>query len=80
LEPITGRSHQLRVQCANRGLPIVGDATYGDFARNRDFARRTKQKRMFLHSLETGFDYEFHGQRCHFSAKAPLPTEFDTAL
>lgn len=80
LEPITGRSHQLRVQCAKRGLPIVGDATYGDFARNRDFARRTKHKRMFLHSLETSFDYEFRGRHCHFSAKAPLPVEFDTAL
>lgn len=80
LEPVTGRSHQLRVQCAKRGLPIVGDATYGDFARNRDFARRTKHKRMFLHSLETSFDYEYHGRTCHFSAKAPLPVEFDTAL
>jgi tRNA pseudouridine65 synthase len=31
LEPQTGRSHQLRVQCAKRGLPIVGDKTYGEF-------------------------------------------------
>lgn len=80
LEPITGRSHQLRVQCAKRGLPIVGDATYGDFARNREFARRTKQKRMFLHSLETIFDYEYRGQRHHFTATAPLPHEFEMAF
>jgi 23S rRNA-/tRNA-specific pseudouridylate synthase len=80
LEPVTGRSHQLRVQCAKRGLPIVGDATYGDFARNREFARRTKQKRLFLHSLETSFDYDFKGRRRHFSAVAPLPHEFDTAV
>lgn len=80
LEPVTGRSHQLRVQCARRGLPIVGDATYGDFARNREFARRTKHKRMFLHSLETAFEYDYRGQSCHFSAKAPLPSEFDAAL
>ena len=38
---LTGRSHQLRVQCAKRHLPIVGDQTYGDFPRNRDFAKRT---------------------------------------
>ena len=31
----TGRSHQLRVQCESRGLPIVGDQTYGDFERNK---------------------------------------------
>jgi 23S rRNA pseudouridine1911/1915/1917 synthase len=29
LEPATGRSHQLRVQLARRGLPIVGDRKYG---------------------------------------------------
>lgn len=76
LEPITGRSHQLRVQCAKRGLPIVGDATYGDFARNREFAKATRQKRLFLHSLETSFDYELGGRTYHFSATAPLPPEF----
>lgn len=29
LLPITGRMHQLRLQCALRGHPIVGDHTYG---------------------------------------------------
>jgi len=29
LEPLTGRTHQLRVHCAEMGWPIVGDATYG---------------------------------------------------
>lgn len=29
LEPITGRRHQLRVQLASRGCPIVGDRLYG---------------------------------------------------
>ena len=28
-EPLTGRMHQLRVQAAARGLPIVGDTLYG---------------------------------------------------
>lgn len=80
LEPVTGRSHQLRVQCAKRGLPIIGDATYGDFARNREFARHTKNKRLFLHSLETIFDYEYQGARHHFTATAPLPHEFDVVF
>jgi tRNA pseudouridine32 synthase/23S rRNA pseudouridine746 synthase len=34
LEPLTGRTHQLRVHCAERGFPIVGDAIYGTAARN----------------------------------------------
>jgi 23S rRNA pseudouridine955/2504/2580 synthase len=80
LEPRTGRTHQLRVQCAKRGLPIAGDQTYGDFARNREFARRAGTKRLFLHSTETGFDYEFRGRTARFEAKAPLPEEFESSL
>jgi tRNA pseudouridine32 synthase/23S rRNA pseudouridine746 synthase len=29
LEPLTGRTHQLRVHCAARGFPILGDPIYG---------------------------------------------------
>ena len=29
LEPLTGRTHQLRVHCAHMGFPIVGDPQYG---------------------------------------------------
>lgn len=76
LEPKTGRSHQLRVQCAKRHLPIIGDQTYGDFALNREFAKANKSKRLFLHSLETAFTYEFAGQKFAFKASAPLPAEF----
>ena len=80
LEPRTGRSHQLRVQCAKRNLPIVGDQTYGDFRRNREFAKAAGTKRLFLHSLETTFDYEWGGARHHFAARAPLPEEFEAFL
>ena len=33
LEPHTGRTHQLRVHCAELGFPILGDAIYGQAAR-----------------------------------------------
>ena len=29
LQPVTGRTHQLRVHCAHEGFPILGDAQYG---------------------------------------------------
>lgn len=80
LEPRTGRSHQLRVQCAKRQLPIVGDQTYGDFGRNRAFAKAAGTKRLFLHSLETKFEYEFAGRRHAFGAHAPVPAEFEKFL
>jgi tRNA pseudouridine32 synthase/23S rRNA pseudouridine746 synthase len=33
LEPLTGRTHQLRVHCAETGFPIVGDNIYGSAPR-----------------------------------------------
>jgi tRNA pseudouridine32 synthase/23S rRNA pseudouridine746 synthase len=33
LEPLTGRTHQLRVHCAATGWPIVGDTIYGEAPR-----------------------------------------------
>ena len=80
LEPRTGRSHQLRVQCARRGLPIVGDQTYGDFRLNREFARRTGWKRLFLHSYEVHLRYEAGGRVWEFTAKVEPPPEFAAAL
>ncbi len=34
LEPITGRTHQLRVHCQAMGWSIVGDNIYGSASRN----------------------------------------------
>jgi tRNA pseudouridine32 synthase/23S rRNA pseudouridine746 synthase len=34
LEPVTGRTHQLRVHCAETGWPILGDAIYGTAPRS----------------------------------------------
>jgi len=80
LAPRTGRSHQLRVQCARRHLPIVGDATYGDFKLNRAFAKTAGTKRLFLHSQTTAFEYQWVGRSHRFVASAPLPVEFDAVL
>ncbi|GAB5562856.1 MAG: tRNA pseudouridine(65) synthase TruC [Synoicihabitans sp.] len=80
LEPKTGRSHQLRVQCQRRKLPIVGDATYGEFKLNRRFTRHRGSKRLFLHSANTSFQYLWQGKKHIFSAEAALPEEFTSAL
>jgi tRNA pseudouridine32 synthase / 23S rRNA pseudouridine746 synthase len=45
LEPLTGRTHQLRVHCAEMGWPVVGDNIYGS-------APRTGGPALHLHSRE----------------------------
>jgi len=45
LEPITGRTHQLRVHCAAMGFPIVGDNIYGN-------GQRFGEPSLHLHSRE----------------------------
>lgn len=34
----TGRTHQIRVQCASRGMPLLGDAKYGSRIATREIA------------------------------------------
>ena len=76
LEPITGKTHQLRVQCARRGLPILGDATYGDFDINRRIKALTGIGRLLLHCASTSVTYSMGGNEFEFSAEAPLPESF----
>ncbi len=49
----TGRKHQLRVQLADAGLPIVGDKKYGDGGAAR---------RMALHAYQLSFDHPTTGE------------------
>lgn len=62
LEPVTGRSHQLRVHLAALGHPILGDDLYGGEATGR-------ADRLLLHALDLAFVHpatqlpvEFHCQ------------------
>ena len=56
LHPKTGRTHQLRIQCAQRGFPIAGDRTYGDFHRNRLLGEKVRPETLFLHSERIQLD------------------------
>ena len=67
----TGRTHQIRVHLASSGHPIVGDPKYGDFARNKAFAKAWQFQRMFLHARELAFDHPATGERVR--VQAPLP-------
>ena len=74
----TGRTHHIRVHLAHSGHPIVGDPKYGDFTRNKAFAREHHFTRMFLHARQIAFDHPATGQR--LTLDAPLPPECATLL
>jgi 23S rRNA-/tRNA-specific pseudouridylate synthase len=80
LEPLTGRTHQLRVQCALRGLPIVGDKNYGDFTFNRKIARASKIDRLTLHATEISLNFNFDKEDVDFFADSPLPRSMGKLL
>jgi 23S rRNA pseudouridine955/2504/2580 synthase len=74
----TGRTHQIRVHLASNGHPIVGDPKYGDFARNKAFAKAQRFERMFLHARELSFEHPSTAER--ITLVAPLPRECETLL
>jgi len=65
LEPVTGRSHQLRVHLAALGHPILGDDLYAGPAANR-------AARLLLHAAEIAFPHPADGQRVVFRSPAPF--------
>ena len=71
LRPATGRSHQLRVQLARRGLPIVGDAKYGAKSRLRALDGHF---RIALHARQLTFTHPTRPEA--ISVDAPVPADW----
>jgi 23S rRNA pseudouridine955/2504/2580 synthase len=69
----TGRTHQIRVHLSSQGHPIVGDPKYGDFARNKAFARELGFERMFLHARALAFEHPAGGARVMLESPLPEP-------
>lgn len=76
LEPITGRTHQLRIHCSDNRLPIIGDQTYGDFKFNRQIKKSFGVNRLCLHSGSTIVSYNLNGRQHEFKAESAMPETF----
>lgn len=59
LEPVTGRTHQLRVHMAAIGHPILGDALYGDPA---------TAPRLMLHACSLRFAHPLTAEGLNFAS------------
>ena len=55
LAPLTGRMHQLRVQAAARGMPVVGDTLYGGPALAEGSDPDHRRRPITLHALSIRF-------------------------
>ena len=64
LEPVTGRSHQLRVHMLALGHPILGDALYAPAA------ALNKAPRLLLHAEWLAFPHPLTGEYREFTVAA----------
>jgi 23S rRNA pseudouridine955/2504/2580 synthase len=75
-QPLSGRTHQIRVHLQSLEHPIAGDDRYGDPDINK-LAARHGLKRLFLHAQSISFPDE-HGNELHFTS--PLADELQRFL
>ncbi len=68
LKPHTGRTHQLRLHCAEMGHPIVGDGKYGG---SEAFLSGAISRKLHLHSRFVDFPHPAGGR---MTVSAPLPS------
>jgi len=66
LQPLTGRSHQLRVHLAALGHPILGDTLYAP----AEIAAAAP--RLLLHASRLAFAHPADGRACRFESGAPF--------
>lgn len=76
LKPHTGRTHQLRLHCAEIGHPILGDGKYGG---EEAFLSGAISKKLHLHSRQVTFQHP-NGERLTITAPLPphMAATFDT--
>jgi 23S rRNA-/tRNA-specific pseudouridylate synthase len=67
----TGRTHQIRVQCASRGHALLGDELYGSRLRFGPWSDDERERLIALHARELKFRHPQTQQDLAFTA--PLP-------
>ena len=72
LEPVTGRTHQLRLHCAYMGFPILGDPQYGSEA-SMAFSREKGFETQLLLARRLEFIHPITGEAMALKSSLTLP-------
>lgn len=67
----TGRTHQIRVQCASRRHPLLGDELYGSRQRFGPWSADERERLIALHARVLRFWH--HEMKGYVTVTAPLP-------
>ena len=76
LEPVTGRTNQLRIHCAHIGHPIIGDEMHDDCGSKTqgqlsEILVSQPAGRLCLHAWKLAFHHPASGEWLEFAAQAP---------
>jgi 23S rRNA pseudouridine1911/1915/1917 synthase len=77
LEPVTGRTNQLRIHCAHIGHPIVGDEVHCGL-RIEDCGLAQSPKRLCLHAAKLAFHHPSSGEFMEIDSL--MPDDFRAAI
>jgi|TARA_B110000914_G_scaffold226488_1_gene252014 23S rRNA pseudouridine955/2504/2580 synthase len=72
-QPVTGRTHQIRVHLNHIGFPIIGDDRYGVKSQNASKSKKRSRK-LYLHAQSLSFSDANDNERIFV---APTPSEFE---
>jgi 23S rRNA pseudouridine1911/1915/1917 synthase len=79
MEPVTGRTNQLRIHAAHVGHPILGDPEFGlEWAEQNARLLPMPPTRLFLHASRLCFHHPTNGAWLQFTSA--LPAELDSYL
>ena len=68
----TGRTHQIRVHLQSQNCPILGDERYGNYEKNRQWAKEVGLKRMFLHAYQLTVRHPETNKELILQAELPI--------